>query len=80
MSPSRTASHVHAAVYLLHGADDNVVPSTEAEWLASELPNVKNVLVSHAFGHVEVGKGDKFADKWALVHFMACILEETESV
>lgn len=74
VSPTAYATEVHAPVFLLHGAGDNVVPSTEAEWLATELPNVRSVLVSPALAHVELGKKETLRDQWDLVHFMAQVL------
>lgn len=74
VSPSAHARDVRAPVFLLHGAGDNVVPPTEAEWLAQELPNVRAVLVSPALVHVELGKKERLLDQWNLVHFMAGVL------
>ncbi|MFO0666252.1 MAG: alpha/beta hydrolase [Polyangiaceae bacterium] len=79
VSPSTQASRVEAPVFLLHGAGDNVVPPTEAEWLAKELPNVRSVLVSPALVHVELGKKDRLVDQWNLVHFMAGVLSGTSA-
>ena len=32
-------SGLHARVYILHGTEDNVIPASEADWLAAEIPS-----------------------------------------
>ena len=59
VSPDAHLAGVHVPVYLLHGAGDSVIPSTETEWLAHDAPPamVRGVLVSRAIEHVELESG-----------------------
>jgi dienelactone hydrolase len=80
VSPHGHLSRLQAPVFLLHGAGDTVIPSAETEWIASEVPPrlLRNALVSPAITHVELGPDTPLEQKWALVHFMAEVLEEAE--
>jgi pimeloyl-ACP methyl ester carboxylesterase len=80
VSPHGRLKSLRAPVFLLHGAGDNVIPPTETEWLARELPEGvrRDVLVSDAIQHVELHGEPSLGDKLALVHFMADVLEATE--
>ncbi len=68
---------MRAPVYLLHGAGDKVIPSSETLWLARDVPKglVRDVLVSPALVHVEMQGDPGFREKFALVHFMAEVLD-----
>lgn len=74
-SPSTYAARIHVPVYLLHGAEDNVVPPTETLWLEHDLPKgvVKEALVTKAIGHVEVD-GSSWKEQWKLIHWMEQML------
>lgn len=64
-------------VYLLHGAHDSVIPSSETDAANLELEGAKashSALVSPLLEHVEMSKTAGLADKWALVSFMAKVL------
>jgi pimeloyl-ACP methyl ester carboxylesterase len=80
VSPHGRLGAIRANVYLLHGAGDTVIPSTETLWLAQDVPpeRLRTVLVSTAIEHVEL-KSPTAADKWALVHFMGQVIGEAES-
>jgi dienelactone hydrolase len=77
VSPSGHLAGLTAPVFLLHGAGDNVIPSSETEWLAREIPVglLREALVSKAIVHVELGREMHASETWALVHFMAGVLE-----
>lgn len=79
MSPHGRLGNLRANVYLLHGDGDTVIPSTEAAWLARDVPEgrLKSVLVSPALVHVEL-KEPSARDKWELVHFMGQVIGEAE--
>ena len=72
-SPAGHLGFLHAPVLLLHGSDDTVIPPTELQWLARDIPKqyLVTALVSPAIGHVEVGTKVNLRDKLALVHWMA---------
>jgi pimeloyl-ACP methyl ester carboxylesterase len=76
-SPHGHLSGLQAPVFLLHGAGDRVIPSTETLWLARDVPEglVRDVLVSNAVVHVEMEGAPSFQEKFALVHFMAEVLD-----
>ena len=59
---------------------DTVIPSTEALWLAQDVPpeRLKGALVSPAIEHVEL-KSPTALDKWALVHFMGQVIGEADA-
>lgn len=65
------APGVTAPVFLLHGADDNVVPAIESELLAARLAKQTTVhlLVTPLITHAEVDRGAKATDVWRLIRF-----------
>ncbi|WP_394837099.1 hypothetical protein LVJ94_09345 [Pendulispora rubella] len=80
VSPRGHLAGVRVPIFLLHGAGDSVIPPSETSWLATEVPAgyLKNALISPAVQHVELQGEPSVSDRWALVHFMAQILEEAE--
>ena len=66
-------------MYLLHGADDNVVPAIESTLLAREL-RAKGVdvhlLETPLITHAEVDRRSTPMDVWRLVRFWTELLEE----
>ncbi len=82
VSPAGKMSGMHVPVYLLHGAGDNVIPPSESLWLAQDIPHddLHAVLISQALVHVDMDKKVAFSDEWALVDFMAKILDAANSL
>lgn len=72
VSPHGHLGHIRANVFVLHGAGDSVIPATEAEWLAGDVPldHLGGSLVSPALVHVELGNVST-KEKWDLLHFFA---------
>ena len=73
LSPVRNPAP-SAPVYLLHGADDNVIPAAESEMLAADLrarggrvTQLSTPLITHA----EVDHPPEIAEIWRLVRFWA---------
>jgi pimeloyl-ACP methyl ester carboxylesterase len=66
ISPALTAP-----VFLIHGADDNVVPAIESQLLAARLRSARQVtlLVSPLITHAEVDQESSAGDVWELVRF-----------
>jgi dienelactone hydrolase len=77
VSPSAHLAELRVPAFVLHGAGDTVVPASEAEWLARDIPRpmLRQVLVSHAIEHVELESGTGMGDELALVHFMSDVLD-----
>jgi dienelactone hydrolase len=67
-----------APVYLLHGADDTVIPAVEASLLAKALrPHTEvHLLATPLITHAEVDRSSHFRDAWNLVAFWAQLLDE----
>ena len=78
VSPSAHLANVKCPVFLLHGAGDSVIPASETAWLARDVPRglLRQALVSSAIEHVELHGEPTAGDRWALVHFMAGVLEQ----
>ena len=70
LSPER-ASAPAAPVFLLHGADDNVIPSVETVLLTQYLRGKTDVhaVLSGLITHAEVDKSAAAVDVWRLVGF-----------
>ena len=81
VSPHGHLASIHVPVYLVHGEGDDVIPMTETEWLAQEIPreDLREALISPALQHVELQGEPTFSQKWDLVHFMARVLEEADN-
>ncbi|HEU4535484.1 MAG TPA: hypothetical protein VFS00_15250, partial [Polyangiaceae bacterium] len=76
LSPRERLRELRPRAFFLHSADDNVIPPTETEWLARAVPPEKlgAVLLSGAMAHANL-KGGAAAERWALVEFMAALLD-----
>jgi pimeloyl-ACP methyl ester carboxylesterase len=82
VSPHGHLANLTTPVYLLHGEADNIIPSSEMQWLEAEIPSktLKASLISPIISHLDlVGKDPTFADRWRLVHFFALILHAAEA-
>ncbi len=81
VSPHGRLATLKTPVYLLHGAGDNIIPSAETQWMASELPkrSLKAVLISPVLSHLDLdGAKPTTADQLRLVHFFAEVLHAAE--
>jgi dienelactone hydrolase len=68
-----------ATVYLLHGADDNVIPAVESRLLAEDLRargGRARWLATPLITHAEVDREAALPDIWDLVRFWAALLDE----
>ena len=81
VSPRGRLQTLHTPVYLLHGEADNIIPSAETLWMASELSSrdLKAILVSPLISHIDLEAKPGAMDEWRLVHFFALIMEAAES-
>jgi len=82
VSPHRRLDRLQVPIFLLHGAGDTVIPPTETEWLAEDVPAplLREVLISRALVHVEPGGQPTWYEQWELLHFVAEMLTELERV
>jgi hypothetical protein len=62
----------------LHGTEDNVIPPSEEDWLASEIPPhlLKAKILSPAIVHVEPGATIPISQEMDLINYIAGILGE----
>jgi dienelactone hydrolase len=78
LSPARSPAP-RCPVYLLHGADDNVVPAIESTLLAREF-RAKGIdvrlLETPLITHAEVDRQSTAMDVWRLVRFWTALLAE----
>lgn len=77
LSPER-APAPSASVYLLHGAEDNVIPPIETVLLAHHLRGRTDVhaLLSGLITHAEVDRTAAVAEVWHLVSFWRSLMQE----
>ena len=81
LSPRGRLQTLRTPVYLLHGEADNIIPSAETLWMASQLPreDLKAMLVSPVLSHLDLdGAKPGVMDEWRLVHFFALIMDAAE--
>ncbi|HEX9202010.1 MAG TPA: alpha/beta hydrolase [Acidobacteriaceae bacterium] len=82
LSPLGRLQTLSTPVYLLHGEADNIIPSAETLWMASELQSddLKAMLVSPVLSHLNLdGPKPGAMDQWRLVHFFALIMRAAEA-
>ncbi len=82
VSPHGHLTQLHTAVFLLHGAGDSIIPSSETLWLAKDVSptELKMALVSPALIHVNMGDKVTWQQQWQLVDFMAQVLEAAQNL
>lgn len=80
VSPRGKLGALKADVLLLHGAGDDIIPPSETEWLAQEVPPKlrKAVLISPAVSHVEMEDKPNHLDQFRVVNFIAQMISEAE--
>ena len=80
VSPGAHLADIRVPVFLLHGAGDRVIPSSETEWLAHDTPRamLRAALISPAIEHVEIEGTPSVGDQLALVHFMGDVLDAAD--
>jgi pimeloyl-ACP methyl ester carboxylesterase len=80
ISPDGKLADLHTPVFILHGATDDIIPSTESLWLEKEIPPayMRAALITPAFSHVDPDKHAQAMDELRLVHFLARILRAAD--
>jgi pimeloyl-ACP methyl ester carboxylesterase len=81
-SPHGKLGGLRVPVFLLHGSGDSVIPPTETEWLASEVPpeDLREALVSPVVQHVELQGAPTWIDELRLVRFLGRVMAELDAV
>jgi pimeloyl-ACP methyl ester carboxylesterase len=82
VSPHGHLNSLSVPVLLLHGSGDGVIPTSETEWLAKDVPpqELKSVLISPALGHVNIEDTVTLGQKWDLLHFVAQIIDREDGL
>jgi len=77
LSPERAPATPAAPVFLLHGTDDNVIPSVETVLLGEFLQGKSPVhgLLSGLITHAEVNRAPTATEAWRLASFWRQVLE-----
>lgn len=77
LSPDRSPPPI-APVYLLHGADDNVIPAEESAHLAEHLRGRTPVrhLISGFLSHADLADERSAKDVWQMITFWKALLDE----
>ena len=78
LSPDGQIANLRIPVFILHGATDTVIPPAESLWLEKEIPrrDVRAVLITPAFTHVDLQHKASWTDQLRLVDFIAAVLQE----
>lgn len=76
LSPYGRLANLHVPVFIVHGSEDSVIPYPESLWLAKDVPSaeLRGVLITPAFTHVDPKGRAGWIDQLRLVDFMARIL------
>jgi hypothetical protein len=81
LSPNRSAT-TQAPVFLLHGLNDNIIPTSEssfaAEYLRSHGNGRVNVLLTPLIAHADLADDLPLADSWRLIRFWSEMLSTAE--
>ena len=80
ISPEGKLAALHTPVFLLHGATDDIIPSTETLWLERDIPKpyLRAALITPAFSHVDPDKHAVWVDQLHLVEFLAGVLRTAD--
>jgi pimeloyl-ACP methyl ester carboxylesterase len=80
ISPQGKLAALRTPVFLLHGATDDIIPSTETLWLEREIPKpyLREALITPAFSHVDPDKHPVWRDELRLVNFLAGVLRAAD--
>lgn len=75
LSPSVRLGTRRLPVFLLHGRDDRLIPSSESQQLAARLGPRAELLLTPALGHADRTTAVGPRDAFALVHFVARVFQ-----
>jgi pimeloyl-ACP methyl ester carboxylesterase len=80
ISPHGKLAQLRVPVFIVHGSSDNVIPYTESLWLEKDVPreDLRGILITAAFTHVDPQSSSSWLDQLRLVHFMSRILQAAD--
>jgi pimeloyl-ACP methyl ester carboxylesterase len=80
VSPHGQLQGLKAQVLLVHGEGDDVIPPSETEWLARDIPkgHLQAALISRAISHVSLEHQPGWRDQIAVIHWIAELLTDTD--
>lgn len=81
LSPEQHLKSLTVPVFLLHGEADNIIPSAETLWMASQLraTTLQAALISPVLSHLDMASTPGAWEEWKLIHFMAKVLEAAKT-
>lgn len=81
VSPRGKLGALRAPVFLIHGAGDKVIPTSETEWLAREVPPeyLRWALITPVLSHANLKAEPGVREYWEVVRFMREVLVEAET-
>jgi pimeloyl-ACP methyl ester carboxylesterase len=76
ISPHGHLASLNIPVFILHGAADNIIPAAESMWMQQDVPkaDLRDMLITGAFSHVDPSKDAPLKEKLRLVHFVGEVL------
>lgn len=82
VSPHGQIEHLAVPVLLLHATGDTVIPASETSWLKQDVPtqDLQAALISPALIHVSMEESVPLSQKWALVDFMAKVVDNADKM
>jgi pimeloyl-ACP methyl ester carboxylesterase len=80
LSPQGKLGRLRAPVFLLHGATDDIIPSSETLWLERDIPrqDLRAALITPVFSHVDPDKHAAWRDQLRLVNFLSEVLRTAD--
>ncbi|HWC18807.1 MAG TPA: hypothetical protein VG498_17485 [Terriglobales bacterium] len=81
VSPHDHIQALKAKILLVHGEGDDVIPPSETEWLARDVPktNLQEALISRAISHVSLERKPGWRDQAAVIHWIALLLGDADA-
>ena len=81
VSPRGRLGALRVPVFLIHGVGDKVIPTSETEWLAREVPAeyLRRALITPVLSHADVQTNLGLREYWEVLSFMRDVLVEAEA-
>ncbi|MCI0355458.1 MAG: hypothetical protein L0099_10540 [Acidobacteria bacterium] len=80
VSPRGKLGALRVPVFFIHGVGDKVIPTSETEWLAREVPpeHLRWALITPVLSHADLKAEPGVREYWEVVRFMRDVLVEAE--